>query len=402
MDLYLQIGHGMMGHCYELIQKWGEGTAIISPKNMTHEQILTFSNKIAGYGGDVLIDPQFYIPRTSQENLQNHSFWPNNFDTATFFNGSGIDRMIDILVNDYIAPSNASGVLIPSLYLGDEVSNDWDAVNSLIINSLDRHSLGVPRYLTLCIGVDILKSEEKIHELIELIEDYQVDGYYIIPVHPNNDYLVDDMTWLLNLIDLVAGLKLCGKKVIVGYCSHQMLALGLAKVDAICSGIWLKTRVFPLGDFDEDDEPGFARRRIWYYCPQALTEYQIPTLDVAHRTGLIDQLETDSSYLSNYSDPLFSGAQPTTVAFPEPEAFRHYLQCLKVQCKESEKATYEDTKEYLNLQFETAADLTEYFRSNGIRGRKRDFSNVADSNLALLDAFNSIRGLVYKTTWNSI
>ena len=396
------MGHGMMGHCYELIQKWGEGTAVISPKNMTQEQILAFSNKINGYGGNVLIDPQFYIPRTTQEKLYSHSFWPDSFDTATFFNGSGIDDMIDVLVDDYILPTKASGVIIPSLYLSDEISNDWDAINGLIINSIDRHTLNVPRYLTLCIGVDILKSEEKIHELIELVEDYPVDGYYVVPVHPNNDYLVDDMTWLLNLIDLAAGLKLCEKKVIIGYCSHQMLALGLAKVDAICSGIWLKTRVFPLGDFDEEDDSGFAQRRVWYYCPQALSEYQIPTLDVAHRTGLLDQLETNSSYGSTHSDQLFSGAQPTTVEFREPEAFRHYLQCLSVQCSESEKTTYEDTKEYLYLQFETAADLTDYFRSNGIRGRKRDFANIADSNLALLDAFDSIRGLVYKTKWSSI
>ena len=402
MDLYLQIGHGMMGHCCELIKQWGKGTAIISPKNMTRAQILTFSKKISGYGGSVLVDPQFYIPRTSQENLQSHSFWPSTFDTTTFFNGSGIDTMIDTLVNDYILPTNATGVLIPSLYLEGEVSDDWDTINTLIIKSLNRYSFSIPRYLTLCIGVDILRNEAKTHELLELVEDYPVDGYYVIPVHPNKDYLVDDMTWLLNLIDLVAGLKLCQKSVIVGYSSHQFLALALAKVDAICSGVWLKTRAFPLGDFDEEDESSFARRRIWYYCPQALSEYQIPTLDVAHKTGILDQLETASSYQSKYSTPLFSGAQPTTVAFREPEAFRHYLQCLKVQCNESKKTSYEDTKEYLNLQFETAADLTDYFRSNGIRGAKRDFANIADSNIAIIDAFDSIRGLVYKTTWNAI
>lgn len=402
MELYLQMGHGMMAHGYDLIQRWGEGTIVISPKNMTLDQILTFSGKINGSGGSVLIDPQFYVPRTSQENLQNHTFWPNSFDTSTFFNGEGIDRMIDTLVNDYILPSNASGVIIPSLYINDEADGDWGSINELTIRSLDRHFLNVPRYLTLCVGVDILKSEEKTHCLLEHVEDYPVDGFYILPVHPNNEYLVDDMTWLINLIDLVAGLKLLRKRIIIGYCNHQFLAFALAKVDAICSGIWLKTRAFPLGDFDEDDESGFATRRTWYYCPQALSEYQIPTLDVAHRAGILNQLETASSYHSSYPSPLFSGAQPTTVAFREPEAFRHYLQCLKVQCEESQKSSYEETKDYLTLLFETASDLTDYFRSNGVRGSKRDFSNIADSNLALLDGFDAIRGLVYKTTWNTI
>lgn len=403
MELYLQIGHGMMNHCYELIQSWGNGTAIISPKNMTHDQILTFSKKINEYGGSVLIDPQFYVPRTSQENLQSHSFWPDSFDTATLFNGSGIDRMIDTLINDYILPSDAPGIIIPSLYLKDDVGEDWNSINNLIISSLDRHTLHVPRYLTLCIGVDILKSEEKTHALLEQVEGYSVDGFYIIPVHPNNDYLVDDMTWLINLIDLVAGLKLLSKQVIIGYSNHQSLVFALAKVDAICSGIWLKTRVFPLEDFGEDDdESSFATRRIWYYCPQSLSEYQIPTLDVAHKTGILNQLEPSSSYQSSYPSPLFSGAQPTTVAFRETEAFRHYLQCLKIQCEESVKSSYNETKDYLTLLFETASDLTDYFRSNGVRGRNRDFSNIADSNLALLDGFDTIRGLIYNTNWNTI
>lgn len=402
MELYLQIGHGMMAHCHELIKQWGAGTAIISPKNMNYEQILTFSRKLKAHGGSVLLDPQFYIPRTSQKNLQNHSFWPQSFDTAIFFSGNGINKMIDTLMNDYILPIGASGVLIPSLYLENDVSDDWDNINGLIINSLDRHSLSIPRYLTLCIGVEILRNESKTHELLDLVSDYPVDGFYIIPVHPNKDYLVDDMTWLLNLIDLTAGLKLCQKSVIVGYSSHQFLVLSLSKVDAICSGSWLKTRAFPLGDFDEDDDSSFAKKRVWYYCPQSLSEYQIPFLDVAQRTGILHQLEPASSYQSNYASPLFTGAQPTSVAFREQEAFRHYLQCLKIQCEESQKPSYEDTKEYLNLIFETASDLTEYFRSNGIRGKNRDFSNIADSNLALISAFDAIRGLVYKTAWNSI
>lgn len=403
MDLYLQIGHGMMAHCYELVQKWGEGTAIISPKNMNHDQILSFSSKIRDYGGSILIDPQFYIPRTSHENLQNHDFWPNSFDTSTFFSGNGINKMIDKFINDYVLPSSSSGLIVPSLYLDDEADTDWDSINTLILNSIERHNLSIPKYFTLCIGVNILKSEEKTHALLEQIESYPVEGFYIIPVHPDNGYLVDDITWLMNLIDLVAGLKLLGKKIIIGYANHQFLAFSLAKVDAICSGIWLKTRVFPLGDFDEDDEESsFATRRTWYYCPQALSEYQIATLDVAHRTGILNQLITEDSYQSSYASSLFSGAQPTTVAFREPEAFRHYLQCLKIQCNESTKNSYEETKNYLTLLFETASDLTEYFRSNGIRGKKRDFSNIADSNLALLDSFDAIRGLVYKTQWNSI
>jgi len=191
--------------------------------------------------------------------------------------------------------------------------------------------------------------------------------------------------------------------VIVGYSNHQLLFLSLARVDAICAGSWLKTRMFPLGDFSEnDDEQAGGRRSTWYYCPQALSEYQLPFLDVAHRGGILYDMKSPEIYDSEYSAILFNGAQPTTVNFSETEAFRHYLNSLKMQCLEVSKETYEDTKSYLKMIFETAIDLTSYFRKNGVRGKHRDFNNVGESNLSVLDAFDNIRGLIYNTKWKEI
>ncbi len=402
MELFLQMGYGMKAHSLELIDKWGGGVVILSPKNMTLGQIKAVSNDIQQKNGSVMIDPQFYIPRTSQENLQNHSFWPEKFNTNLFFNGSGVDGMLDELINEYVNSVGASGFIIPTLYLED-LDEDRNNITEIIINSSRRHQLSIPMYLTVCIGEGILKNEEKTHLLIEQLEEYPVDGFYIIPVHPNNSYLVDNVSWLVNLLDLVAGLKLLEKKIIVGYSNHQLLFLSLAKVDAICAGTWLKTRMFPLGDFDEnDDEQSGGRRSTWYYCPHSLSEYQIPFLDVARRVGILNDLKSPETYNSDYADILFHGAQPTTVNFSEREAFRHYLHCLKVQCAESSKETYEDTKSYLQIIFNTALDLTSYFRQNGVRGKHRDFNNIGDSNLSVIDAFDNMRGLIFGANWQNI
>ncbi|MCK5707544.1 MAG: hypothetical protein KAI43_07800 [Candidatus Aureabacteria bacterium] len=401
MDLFLQMGHGMKAHCLELFEKWSGGTAILSPKNMDLAQLIATSEEIHKSNGQVMFDPQFYIPRTSQENLQDHSFWPEKFSTSKFFNGSGIDTMIDVIINDYINPMNADAFIIPTLFLS-EINADWDTINSIIIKSLSRYDLEIPKYLTLCISENILKSENKIHSLLEQIEEYPIDGFYVIPQHPKDDYLIDNVTWLTNLMDLSAGMKILGYKVIVGYSSHQLLLLSLAKVDAMASGIWLKTRMFPLGDFDDSDDSNGGRRSTWYYCPQALSEYQIPFLDAAHKGGFLDELRAPDIFDSGYANILFKGAEPSTVRFSEREAFRHYLHCLKVQCNDVSKSTYIETKEYLKLIFETALDLTTFFRENGVRGKHRDFSNVGDSNIAAVDTFENIRGLIYKNSWNSI
>ncbi len=401
MELYLQLGHGMMEHCKELISKWNSGTAILSPKNMDLKQMKTLSSNLNANNGSVLIDPQFYIPRSSQKKLYTHSFWPNDFNTNLFFNGSGINSMIDLLIQDYVLPTNSSAFIIPSLYMSD-LNNDWTKITDIILNTVEKQFLSIPKYLTICVGENILSNETKTHELIELIQEYPVDGYYLIPIHPKDSYLVDNTSWLINLLDLVASLKVINKKVIVGYCSHQLLLLSLAKVDVIASGIWMKTRMFPLGDFDENDEESNSRRSTWYYCPQALSEYQIQFLDIAHRVGILNDLKVAESFNTNYADILFQGAQPTTLNFSEREGFRHYLDCLHIQCHDVSKGTYEDTKTYLKLICETGSELSNYFHQNGVRAKHRDFSNIADCVLAVIDAFDNLWGLKYHIKWDSI
>lgn len=401
MDLFLQYGHGMKAHSEELIKSWDGGSVIFSPKNMSLEQMISSSEKIKKSNGHVYLDPQFYIPRSDNGNLNEHSFWPQSYSTNSFFNGTGINDMMNTLVDDYLLPIQASAFIIPSFYL-EKIDDDWNRLTDSFIEGSIKKTFHGERILTLCIDDNFLTSEESINELFEKIEEYPVDGYYIIPKHPNNDYLVSDVSWLLNLIDLCAAIKIQKKKVIVGYSSHQFLLLALAKVDAIAAGTWLKTRNFPLTDFDDSEEQGFARRTTWYYCPQALSEYQVNYLDIAYRLGLLGNLKTPDKFGSTYSNILFGGAQPTTTNFREPDAFRHYLHCLKTQCEESTHNSYEATKDYLRILFETADDLTGYFKQNGIRGKGRDFSEVAESNLSIIDAFDNLRGLVYKTSWNQI
>ncbi|WP_419307162.1 hypothetical protein J8402_11110 [Chromohalobacter israelensis] len=404
MDFYLQMGHGMKAMTLELINKWGGGTAILSPRHMTLEQMKKASSEIHSTGGKVLLDPQFYFPRTSDGKLKRHAFWPDSFSTFSFFNGGGIDTLIDCLIDDYFSDLNLDSFIIPSL-LCKEADNDWDAVNQIIINSVARrkNDIDTKKYFTLCLEEKLIRDEQKVHDLIDTVSGYDVDGFYIIPEHPDNKYLVDDVQWLTNLLDLTAGLKLTNKEVIVGYSSHQMLLLSLAKIDGICAGSWLKTRIFPTADFDEKSRDNeIARKSTWYYCPQALSEYQIPFLTIAYQNGSLDALKPAPQHESGFSKVLFQGASPDTVKFPERSAFQHYLASLKKQCEEINFDEYQKAKTWLKLQFETANDLSSYFRSQGIRGKAREFSNVAEDTLASIDAFDSRRGINYQLQWSKI
>ena len=398
MELYLQFGYGMMGLCKELIKKWGKGTVILSPRDLSYDQMGRFSNEVRALNGNVLVDPQFYMPHANHGRLTSHSFWPNNYVTS-LFNKNEISRMLLILKNEYNDRLNTSFFILPGSY-SSIISEDWHTYNNLVIESAKSINIEQDMYLTISLSNDVLNSEEQIHLLLEYLETIDVSGYYIVPEPPANSYLVDNPGWLLNLMDLCTGIKNLQKKVIVGYCSHQMLCLALAKVDAISSGTWLNVRSFNTNKFSEVED-SISKRSTWYYCPQALSEYQIAFLDIANRVGKLSELQTDSIFDSPYSDVLFSGAQPSTVNFNEGNAFKHYLQCLNMQVHFAVKSTYLDTRVSLKIQLETANLLLQDLNSRGIRGRGRDFSQVLDINISAIDAFHQLRGIMQQYLWNT-
>lgn len=401
MDLYLQMGHGMMEHARLLIKKWNGGTVILSPRDLKLKQMEKLSNEIKSFGGEVLIDPQFYLPRADYEKLINHSFWPNKFETNAFFSGNGLIKMLQILYEEYNQKLGTKYFIVPGI-LSSKIDDHWRHLNDLFLEESDKVSNKKPLIATLCLSSDILRTEDYIHEILEYVETWNVDGFYIVPQHPGSLYLVEDAIWLANLLDFCAGLKNLNKKVIVGYSSHQLLCLAAAKVDAIASGSWVNVRMFLKEKFINPEEDSISRRTTWYYCPQSLSEYQITFLDIAQKTGILNKLKADSSFQSEYADVLFLGAQPTTVKFSEREAFRHYLQCLKVQSRQASRNNFSETINGLNMQLEAANQLLKLFRSKGIRGKYRDFSEVIDLNISALDSFKNSRGFMFSKKWDLI
>lgn len=400
MDLYLQFGFGMMSMSEELIDNWKSGTIILSPRDLTLEQMTGYASRIASKGGKVVIDPQFFIPRCDHFRLTSHSFWPTNFQTA-LFNKSEIKQMLTVLKEDYNDPLSSDFFILPGL-MTSLINDDWYSYNSMLLEEASNLIKNKDLYLTICLSKDAVSDENTIHQLIEYLDTWNVAGCYIIAEPSTNEYLVSDPNWIVNLLDLTTGIKHQAKKVIVGYTNHQMLLLALSKADAIASGNWLNVRTFNQSRFNSSED-SISRRSKWYYCPQALSEYQIAFLDMANRVGVLPNLRTDQSFASPYSDILFtSGTQPSTVNYTERHSFQHYLHCLRHQARQSVKETYSLTKEGLKIQLETARQLTESFSRNGIIGRDRDFGNVVDYSLSALAVYDNLRGLVQANNWVTI
>ena len=164
----------------------------------------------------------------------------------------------------------------------------------------------------------------------------------------------------------------------------------------------MNVRSFPPDKFRQSYEEEIRQRATWYYCPAALSEYKIPTLDIARRQQILGQLQPNGSFANAYAAPLFSGQQPTSVGFTEQAAFRHYLHCLRLQAAAATRTTFDETVAAHQSLLNAAETLLTGFAAAGILGQQRDFRDIVDINRGALAAFVATRGPVLRHRWSSL
>lgn len=393
MDLYLQFGHGMMGHCRHLINTWGEGTVILSPRDLKEEQLKKFSQELMDINGSTLLDPQYYDPRANHKKLTEHEHWLDDFDTGMLSDPAYIQNRFEAIkeMNDY---TNTKAYIIPSI-MCDAVDKIWINIQNIFLEVSTKIFVDKEKYATIALSKELLQDEASIQKLIDISESWDVDGYYIVP---EGTYLIEDSDWLSNLALLVAGLKFQDRKVIVGYSSHQMLYLSCVKADAIASGTFLNVRSFNAGRFVEKEDDSISRRTTWYYCPQALSEYKLRALDAAKKEGVLEDLKPYGR-TNEYINILFSASKPSTSGFSETLAFKHYLSELKLQCLLSSKSTFEDTIEFHKQVNDDALTFLHRMKRNGVRDTGRCYDTISDYNFDAIRTIERELGGLLKRRW---
>jgi hypothetical protein len=398
MKLCLQFGHGMMAHSRELLTEWGNGTVILSPRDLTEDQLERVAADVFAANGEPLIDPQCFARDADHARLVGHDYWKvfRSHDTDAFLGGPGTASLLAELaklartlgVKKHILP----GLVAPS------VAEDWFVFQERILGEAPRHFGKEKLISTIALSGEALRDEAQVEAIVERARKWPVWGFYVVAENPGS-YLVEDPVWLANLLILVSGLKMAEKHVIVGYCSHQMLCLATAGADAIASGTWLNVRTFASDKFYSPEEGEVSRRATWYYCPQALSEYTLPFLDIALRMGVLDQMAPSARLGSRYAEALFAGATPTSVSWGEQNAFRHYLTCLRSQALAARRPTFAETLTRYRSSLLAAEKILKTLHSKGVFGRDRDFARIVDVNRGALVVFERARGVRLSRHW---
>lgn len=402
MEMFLQFGHGMMAHTRELLKAWGGGGVVMSPRDLTSDQLARFSGQVRSLGAQPLFDPQCFSTDADHYRLVTHEYWervvavhPNEVYLGGPVTADLLHRLAE-LGRSLKVPAH----ILPGP-LASEVNDDWFGRMEAVLEEAPAQYGNDQKYATIALSSAAMRDEFQIESVVERARSWAVDGFYLVAETPSS-YLVDSPVWIANLLTLAAGLKLLKKKVGVGYCSHQMLCLASAKVDWIAEGTWLNVRAFPPLKFFTPDEEEISRRSTWYYCPQSLSEYKIPFLDLAMTAGVLDKMKPPPSLGSKYADPLFSGVPPSTVSWGEQEAFRHYLTCVHSQSANMPQNSFDVAIDASLAMLDTAEKLLQQLRASGVYGQDREFTNYIDVNRGALMRFKSARGMQLRRLWSSI
>jgi len=401
MDLHLQFGHGMMDHCRHLVKSWSGGTVILSPRDLERKQLVKLSDEIRALpGGLVLLDPQFYLPRSDHARLTSHDYWPDSYQTNGFFGGPDMHKLMDAVLQ-LNRDVGAAAFVLPGL-LATTIDDDWLGTLRATAERAATMDAGMPLYATVALNAESMRNTAGIQEVLAEFETLNVNGAYLLFEHPNGDYIVQDPIWLANALELSAGLRLLGKTVVVGYANHQLLCLGAASVNAVVSGTWMNVRAFSPDRFRAADEEDQKRKTVWYYDPSSLSEYKPVFLDAALRAGVLAGMAPPAAFGSSYAAALFSGVQPSSVGFGEQDAFRHYLQCLLHQARAARAATFDATVSGLRQVLDSAERQAGMLEKSGVLAGARKFGDGFDPVRSALSALDATRGAMLRRSWATL
>ncbi len=395
MDLYLQFGWGMMDHGRKLIKKWGGGVSILSARDLTDEQLVSLSRQLQELGGSVLLDPQFYLPRSQHHRLTAHAYWPQDYET-TGFAGPAMQGMMTTLAQ-LNSTLQTTYFIVPG-ERAEDVDELWLDSQRDLINTA-RRSTDQPLMVTICLSDSAVRDVEQISRIMDEASERPVDAYYLVLEKPRTAYLTDDPVWVARCLDLAAGLRRTLAEVVVGYSNHQQLVMACSGVTAIASGTYANVRSFPLSKFQaQQGRP--MQRAVWYYYPQALSEYRLPYLDIAFRKGLREELLPQPE--TGYAEPLFAGSQPSASGWSEPQAFRHYLCALRQQARGAVQSTFDATLQSCRATLDRAEALIQHLGEHGVYAERRTFAKALLANRSGLNVLEQTQGPVLRHEWSTL
>ena len=333
----IQMGYngGKLGP--DMMERGFADGAILSPADFDRDRNKELAREFHDADGDVLFDPQFYIPRADRENLESYDYFGEHggtdFDTADV--GGNLTELCEHLielqdwleVDAYLSPARTLDTFSTTKI------DEWLDYTEAFIDVVDSKGREIPVLASLPLEGKSLNDKDQRDTLLNRITGVDPDGFYVsVEFDQSNRYPLSGASNIYSYLDLLNTLRKNRFEILVGHTHHVAhLFLGIG-INAFASGHYNNLRAFDQRRWDPDDNQGGGRLVTKYYTDKLLNELRLdPDLDLMYQKSGFDMDKIRMA--SPYDTPLFNSSDPpSTVGWNfRRGAWDHYLwACYKI------------------------------------------------------------------------
>jgi hypothetical protein len=303
--------------------------AIFSPINAEQDVMVTQiadALESRGPGFDTIFDPQLYVPATERGKLKEWGYFPNDVDTADISSmrwWGAINNKLAQSAGALNARAICSPVIIPKLF------NDGFYVQSVNIAKDLGEKLknrDVRLLQSVLVNAPALTDERRVFEIASLVTQTPCQQVYLIfvtDVEPRRELnLPDELLGAMRLIQLLEKAKL---RVLVGFCSSDVLLWAAAGATDCASGKFFNLRRFTRERFEEPTGTGGGQLPYWF--EEALLAFlREPDLLLVRKQGLLSEASANNPFGQEIVQ-LLDGAKKNGTKKPKwlGTSWRHFL-----------------------------------------------------------------------------
>lgn len=268
MRIFHQCGHNAIWNRTAYTERGYGAGLIISPVHERISQVESYDEEVKR---SALFDPQFYLPNSQKNKLQEYDFFPDvvaqGFQTATFE-----VRALDAarLCIDFQLEHEFERVVIPARFFGQMVTDycqrqEAYSVAPHLAALGERSSHGRPIYLTLPVTTHMVLDQGYRTDLLNWVTSYpEIDGIYLIVADERTTKQICSGDVMFEMLSFTRELRLSELEVLVGYCNSESLLFSLVEGVEVTFGAYENTRIFSIDKFivSDDDQRG-PRPRIY-------------------------------------------------------------------------------------------------------------------------------------------
>lgn len=349
LEIYQQIGFRCVWNFESLkVDKAGDGV-IFSPRFMGPKDIDNVDSQFVRTG---IFDPQFFLPNTALGKLKEYGFFPDvvasGFKTSEYGEDSSnesAEKCVEYQVN-----TGFRYVVIPTRFAPGMPTNLINDQQELFVTPFLRAIENIGNInqgviLQLVLNDNMLKDEEYAADLLNWVTGLdRISGVYlIVQTSPRTKQLADaDLLFaILSFVDVLAQNEL---DVILGYLNTESILLSIANPKIVTTGIYEKTRMFNIQNFEEREKTTQQGPTARLYISKLLQWVDHRYINAIRRALPGEQNFFDEN---QYQALMFQPAYRWQ--FQKPELYKHGLLVLHRQLRElgqlEGKARYEAVRD---------------------------------------------------------